>query len=184
MADKILTDNWHTNTPPPSPHPYPRLMTSNLQVRAVLAIIGPRDIILKVLSSLTPFSMSSEKKPRAATAYKASSWHIPLGVVLGQEWVHFSSRRFARNTLTESWTHSAWFPRPRCRTQSSSPTTLLYRCISWSRILTKRTVLTTRLCMTSALGPSNWPHPHMEIWTIWFLLLWVELLLVCDSLVR
>ena len=56
----------------------------------------------------------------------------------------------------------------RCRTLWWSRTMLLCRSISWSRTPMRRTVLTTRLCMTSASALWSWPLPPTATWTTWF----------------
>merc|ERR1711977_556983 len=77
--------------------------TTSFSDKPVPVTTGPRVTTLKVLSSLTPSSMSSERKPKVAIASKVSRLPTPSEVVLDLVWEPSSSPRLERNTQTESW---------------------------------------------------------------------------------
>merc|ERR1711937_154241 len=115
-----------------------------VSARPVPATTGPRVTTLRVLSSLTPSSMSLERKLRAATASRDSRSPTPLVVEPAQEWEPSSSPRSVRSTPTESWRPSPLCPPPRCLTPWSSPTTPPSPCISSSKTLMRSWSLTTK----------------------------------------
>ena len=61
-------------------------LTTSSSVKLVLVTTGLRVTTLKVLSSLTPFSTSLEKKPKAAIASKVSKSPTHSVVVLVPAW--------------------------------------------------------------------------------------------------
>ena len=79
-----------------------RAMFVSHKVKAVLETTGPKDTTQKVLNSLIQFSMSFEKKLKAAIVFKAFSsltrWVVELALV----WEPFSFPRSEKNTPTES----------------------------------------------------------------------------------
>merc|ERR1712136_50526 len=63
---------------------------------------GPKVTTQREPNLLTPSSMLSERKPRAAIAFKDSNLHTPSVAVPVQEWEHFLSAKSVKNTQTES----------------------------------------------------------------------------------
>merc|ERR1711988_1272011 len=122
---------------------------------------GLRVTTPKVLSSLTPFSMLSERKPKVAIASKVSKLPTPSEVVPDLVWEPSSSPRSEKSTQIESWPLS-----PSCHPQRSlipslSHTTLPSLSISSSRMPMRSCALITRLFMISASEPSSSPPQPM-----------------------
>merc|ERR1711981_788892 len=130
---------------------------------------GPRVITPRELSLLTPFSMSSERKPKVAIASKDSRSPTPSVVVLDPVWEPSSSPRSEKSTQTESWPLSPSCHPPRCLIPSSSNTTPPSLSISSSRTPMRSCALITRPFMISASEPSSSPPQLMVILTTWFL---------------
>ena len=114
---------------------------------------GPKDTILKELSWSTQSSMSSEKKPKDAIAYKDSKSVTHSEVVPVQVWELCWSQRSEKNTQIELWKPSPSCLHPRSQTQSLNPTTPLYQCINWSKTPMSAWSLITRPCTISASEP-------------------------------
>merc|ERR1712178_400922 len=128
---------------------------------------GPRVTTLRELSSLTPFSMSSERKPKVAIASKDSRSPTPSVVVLDPVWEPSSSPRSEKSTQTESWPLSPSCHPPRCLIPSLSHTTLPSLSISSSRTPMRLCALITRPFTISASEPSSSPPQPMVISTTW-----------------
>merc|ERR1712048_1141974 len=77
--------------------------TTSFSDKPVLVTTGPRVTTLRVLSSSTPSSMSSERKPKVAIAYKDSRSPTLSVVVLDPVWEPSSSPRSEKSTQTELW---------------------------------------------------------------------------------
>merc|ERR1712113_1349035 len=127
--------------------------TTSSSDRPVPETTGPRVTTPRELSSSTPSSMSSERRLRAATAFRASRSPTPSEVVPDPEWEPSSSPRSEKSTQTESWSLS-----PSCRHQRSlipslSHTTLPSLSISSSRTPMRLCALITRLSTISASEP-------------------------------
>merc|ERR1712110_1380627 len=97
--------------------------TTSSSDRPVPVTTGPRVTTLKVLSSLTPSSMLSERKLKVATASRASRSPTPSVVVLDLAWEPFSSPRSEKSTQTDRWSPSPSCHPPRCLILSSNHTT-------------------------------------------------------------
>merc|ERR1711988_869365 len=118
---------------------------------------GLRVTTPKVLSSLTPFSMLSERKPKVAIASKVSKLPTPSEVVPDPVWEPSSSPRSEKSTQTESWPLS-----PSCHPQRS-----LIPSLSSSRTPMRLCALITRPSTISASEPSSSPPQPMVILTTW-----------------
>merc|ERR1711937_220766 len=128
---------------------------------------GPRVTTLRVLSSSTPSSMSSERKPKVAIASKVSRSPTPSVVVPDPVWEPSSSPRSEKSTQTESWPLS-----PSCHPQrylipSLSHTTPPSPSISSSRTPMRLWSLITRLFTISASEPLSSPPQPMVILITW-----------------
>merc|ERR1711988_1484037 len=128
---------------------------------------GPRVTTPKVLSSLTPFSMLSERKPKVAIASKVSKLPTPSEVVPDPVWEPSSSPRSEKSTQIESWPLS-----PSCHPQRSlipslSHTTPPSPSINLSRTPMRLCALITKLFMISASELLSSPPQPMVILTIW-----------------
>merc|ERR1711881_53487 len=77
--------------------------TTSFSDKPVPVTTGPRVITPRELSSLTPSSMSSERKPKVAIAFRDSRSLTPSVVVLDPVWEPSSSPRSEKSTQTESW---------------------------------------------------------------------------------
>merc|ERR1712159_783286 len=132
---------------------------------------GPRVTTPRELSSLTPFSMSSERKPKVAIASKDSRSPTPSVVVLDPVWEPSSSPRSEKSTQIESWPLSPSCHPPRCLIPSLSHTTPPSPCISSSRTPMRSCALITRPSTISASEPSSSPPQPTVILTTWSLLL-------------
>merc|ERR1711934_561421 len=75
--------------------------TTSFSDKPELVTTGPRVTTPKVLSSLTPSSMSSERRLKVAIAFKVSKLPTPSEVVLDLIWEPSSSPRSEKNTQTE-----------------------------------------------------------------------------------
>merc|ERR1711998_587506 len=142
---------------------------------------GPRVITLKVLSSLTPSSMLSERKPKVAIASKVSKSPTPSVVELDQEWEPSSSPRSEKSTQIESWLLSPSCHPQRSLIPSSSHTTPPSQSISSSKTPMRLCALITRLFMISASEPLSSPPQPTVILTISSLLLSPVLPAASDS---
>merc|ERR1712086_460032 len=140
--------------------------TTSSSDRPVPVTTGPRVTTPKVLSSLTPSSMLSERKLRVAIAFKVSRSPTPSVVVPDPVWEPSSSPRSERSTQTESWPLS-----PSCHPQRSpipllSHTTPPSPSISSSRTPMRSCALITRPSTISASEPSSSPPQPTVISTI------------------
>merc|ERR1719326_997010 len=140
--------------------------TTSSSDKPVPVTTGPRVTTLKVLSSSTPSSMSSERKLKVAIASKVSRSPTPSVVVPDLVWEPSSSPRSEKSTQTESWLLSRSCLPPRCQIPSLSHTTLPFQCISSSRTPMRSCALITRLFTISASEPSSSPPQPMVISTI------------------
>merc|ERR1711988_162104 len=145
---------------------------------------GPRVTTPKVLSSLTPFSMLSERKPKVAIASKVSKSPTPSVEELDPEWEPSSSPRSEKSTQIESWLLS-----PSCHPQRSlipllSHTTPPSLSISSSKTPMRLCALITRPFMISASEPLSSPPQPTVILTISSQLLSPVLLAASDSQVN
>merc|ERR1711934_1239620 len=77
--------------------------TTSFSDKLVPVTTGPRVITPREPSSLTPSSMSSERKPKVAIASKVSKLPTPSVVVPDPVWEPSSSPRSEKSTQTESW---------------------------------------------------------------------------------
>mmetsp|Transcript_26703 Transcript_26703/g.19101 ORF Transcript_26703/g.19101 Transcript_26703/m.19101 type:complete len:225 (-) Transcript_26703:646-1320(-) len=136
--------------------------------RPVPVTTGPRVTTPKVLSSLTPSSMLSERKLRVAIAFKVSRSPTPSVVVPDPVWVLSSSPRLERNTPTESWPLSPSCLPPRFPIPSLSHTTPPSPSINSLRTPMRLCALITKLFTISASEPSSSPPPPTVILTISF----------------
>merc|ERR1712147_547316 len=129
---------WISNQEPWTPSELDHSVNSSDQTtsssdKPVPVTTGPRVITLKVLSSSTPSSMSSERKPKVAIASKVSRSPTPSVVVLDPVWEPSSSPRSEKSTQTESWPLSPSCHPPRCLIPSLIHTTPPSPSISSSR---------------------------------------------------
>merc|ERR1719465_315036 len=141
--------------------------TTSFSVRPVPVTTGPRVTTLRVLSSSTPSSMSSERKLKVAIASKVSRSPTPSAVVLDPVWEPSSSPRSEKSTQTESWPLSPSCHHQRCLIPSLSHTTPPSLSISSSRTPMRLCALITRLFTISASEPSSSPPQPMVISTTW-----------------
>merc|ERR1711934_1191561 len=100
--------SWISNQEPWTPSELDHSVNSSDQTtsfsdKLVPVTTGPRVTTLKVLSSLTPSSMSSEKKLKDAIASKVSKLPTLSVVVLDLVWEPSLSPRSEKSTQTESW---------------------------------------------------------------------------------
>merc|ERR1719230_1599808 len=140
--------------------------TTSFSDKPVQETTGPRDITPKVLSSSTPFSMSSERKPKVAIASKVSKSPTPSVVVLDLVWEPSSSPRSEKSTQIESWPLSPSCHPPRCQIPSLSHTTPPFPSISSSRTPMRLCASITKLFTISASEPSSSPPQPTVILTI------------------
>merc|ERR1712226_1510166 len=77
--------------------------TTSSSDKLVPVTTGPRVTTLKVLSSSTPSSMSSERKLKVVIASEVSRSPAPSVVVPDLVWEPSSSQRSEKSTQTESW---------------------------------------------------------------------------------
>merc|ERR1712060_270342 len=140
--------------------------TTSSSVRLVPVTTGPRVTTPRVPSSSTPSSMSSVRRLRAVTAFRASrSPTLSMGA-LAPAWELSSSPRSVRSTQTDRCALSLSCHPPRSPIPSSSPTTLPSLSISSSRTPMMSCALTTRLFTISASEPSSSPPQPTVILTI------------------
>merc|ERR1712178_361609 len=140
--------------------------TTSSSDKPVPVTTGPRVTTLRVPSSSTPSSMSSEKKLKVAIASKVSRSHTPSVVVLDPVWEPSSSPRSEKSIQIESWPLSPSCHPPRCQIPSLSHTTPPSLSISSSRTPMRLCALITRLFMISASEPSSSPPQPTVISTI------------------
>merc|ERR1719453_2515827 len=140
--------------------------TTSFSDKLVPVTTGPRVTTPKVLSSLTPSSMSSERRLKVAIASKVSRLPTPSVVVPDPVWEPSSSPRSEKSTQTESWPLSPSCHPPRCLIPSLSHTTPLSPSISSSRTPMRSCALITRPSTISASEPSSSPPPPTVISTI------------------
>merc|ERR1719263_913752 len=143
--------------------------TTSSSDKPVPVTTGPRVTTPRELSSSTPSSMLSERKPKDAIASKDSRSPTPSEVVPDPEWEPSSSPRSEKSTQTESWPLSPSCHPPRCLIPLLSHTTPPSPCISSSRMPMRLCASITRLCTISASEPSSSPPQPMVISTIWSL---------------
>merc|ERR1711934_926067 len=140
--------------------------TTSSSDKLVPVTTGPRVTTPKVLSSLTPSSMSSERRLKVAIASKVSKLPTPSEVVLDPVWEPSSSPRSEKNTQTESWLLSQSCHHQRYLIPSLSHTTPPFQSINWSKTLMRSCALITKLFMISASEPLSSPPQPMVILTI------------------
>merc|ERR1712176_1433043 len=141
--------------------------TTSFSDRPVPVTTGPRVITPRVPSSSTPSSMSSERKPKVATASKDSRSPTLSVVVLDLVWEPSSSPRSEKSTQIESWPPSRSCHPPRCLIPLLSHTTPPSLSISSSRTPMRLCALITRPSTISASEPSSSPPQPMVILTAW-----------------
>ena len=146
-----------------------------------LVITGPKDITLKELNLLTPFSMSAEKKLKDVIACKDSKSPTPSVEVLDLEWEPSLFPKSEKNTPIESWKPSQLSPLPKCLTPLLNHTMPLCLSINWSKTPIWSSSLITKPFTISVSEPLNSPPPLMVILTIWSLLPCLESLHASDS---
>merc|ERR550514_2651252 len=100
--------SWISNQEPWTPSELDHSVNSSDQStsfsdKLVPVTTGPRVTTPKVLSSLTPSSMSSERRLKVAIAFKVSKLPTPSVVVLDPVWEPSSSPRSEKSTQIESW---------------------------------------------------------------------------------
>merc|ERR1712017_65518 len=140
--------------------------TTSSSDKPVPVTTGPRVTTPRELSSSTPSSMSSERKPKVAIASKDSRSPTPSVVVLDPVWEPSSSPRSEKSTQTESWPLSRSCHPPRCLIPSLSHTTPPSPSISSSRTPMRSCALITRPFTISASEPSSSPPQPTVISTI------------------
>merc|ERR1712007_76334 len=140
--------------------------TTSFSVRPVPVTTGPRVITPKVLNSLILFSMSLEKKLKAAIASKVSKSPTLSVVVLVLVWVPYSSPKSEKNTPIELWKLSPSSHPPRSLIPLSNPTTPLSPSISSSRTPMSAWSSITKPSTISVSEPLSSPPPPMVILTI------------------
>merc|ERR1712010_143664 len=140
--------------------------TTSSSDKPVPVTTGPRVTTLKVLSSSTPSSMSSERKLKVVIASKVSRSPTPSVVVLDPVWEPSSSPRSEKSTQTESWPLSPSCHHQRSLIPSLSHTTPPFQSISSSKTPMRSCALITKLFMISASEPSSSPPQPMVILTI------------------
>merc|ERR1712083_175797 len=145
--------------------------TTSSSDKLVSVTTGPRVITLKVLSSSTPSSMSSERKPKVAIASKDSRSPTPSVVVPDPVWEPSSSPRSEKSTQIESWPLSQSCHPQRYLIPSLSHTTPPSLSISSSKTPMRLCALITKLFMISASELLSSPPQPMVILTTWSLLL-------------
>merc|ERR1711939_1161643 len=145
--------------------------TTSSSDKPVPVTTGPRVTTPRELSSSTPSSMSSERKPKVAIAFKVSRSPTLSVVVPDPVWEPSSSPRSEKSTQTESWPLSPSCHHQRYLIPSLSHTTPPSQSISSSRTPMRLCALITRPFTISASEPLSSPPQPMVILTIWSLLL-------------
>merc|ERR1712032_1754857 len=140
--------------------------TTSSSVRPVPVTTGPRVTTSREPSSLTPSSMSSERRLRVAIAFRDSRSPTPSEEVPDPVWEPFSSPRSERSTQTDRCALSLSCHHQRCPIPSLSHTTPPSLSISSSRTPMMSCALTTRPSTISASEPSSSPPQPTEILTI------------------
>merc|ERR1711981_686870 len=140
--------------------------TTSSSDRLVPVTTGPRVTTLKVLSSSTPSSMSSERKLKVAIASKVSRSPTPSVVVPDLVWEPSSSPRSEKSTQTESWPLSPSCHHQRSLIPSLSHTTPPSQSINLLRTPMRLCALITRPFTISASEPLSSPPQPMVILTI------------------
>merc|ERR1711981_1029641 len=140
--------------------------TTSSSDKPVPVTTGPRVTTLKVLSSSTPSSMSSERKLKVAIASKVSRSPTPSVVVPDLVWEPSSSPRSEKSTQTESWPLSPSCHHQRSLIPSLSHTMPPFPSISSSKTPMRLCALITKLFTISASEPSSSPPQPMVILTI------------------
>merc|ERR1712127_499536 len=178
--------SWISNQEPWTPSELDHSVNSSDQTtsssdKLVPVTTGPRVTTPKVLSLSTPSSMSSERKPRVATASKVSKSPTPSVVVPDPVWEPSLSPRSEKSTQIESWPLS-----PSCHPQRSlipllSHITPPFPSINLLRTLMRLCALITKLFTISASEPSSSPPKPTVILTISFPLLSPVLPAASDS---
>merc|ERR1719487_1932429 len=144
--------------------------TTSFSDKLELVTTGPRVTTPRELSSSTPSSMSSERKPKVAIASKVSRSPTLSVVVPDPVWEPSSSPRSEKSTQTESWPLSPSCHHQRYLIPSLSHTTLPSLSISSSKTPMRLCALITKLFTISASEPSSSPPQPMVILTTWSLL--------------
>merc|ERR1711988_1790363 len=145
--------------------------TTSFSDKPVPVTTGPRVTTPRVLSSSTPSSTSSVRRPKVAIASKVSKLPTLSVVVPAPVWEPSSSPRSERSTPIDKWSPSPSCLPPRSLIPSLSLTTPPSLSINLSRTPIKLCALITRPFTISASEPSSSPPPLMVILTISFLLL-------------
>merc|ERR1712228_9117 len=121
--------------------------TTSFSDKLVPVTTGPRVTTPKVLSSSTPSSTLSERKPKVAIASKVSRSPTPSVVVPDPVWEPSSSPRSEKSTQTESWPLSQSCHHQRSLIPSLSHTTPPFQSISSSKTPMRSCALITKLFM-------------------------------------
>merc|ERR1711981_847793 len=140
--------------------------TTSSSDRLVPVTTGPRVTTPRVPSSSTPFSMSSERKPKVAIASKDSRSPTLSVVVPDQVWEPSSSPRSEKSIQTESWPLSQSCHHQRYLIPLLSHTMLPFQSISSSKTPMRLCALITKLFMISASELLSLPPQPMVILTI------------------
>jgi len=130
-----------------------------------LVTTGPKDITLKELNSLTPSSMSAEKKLKDVIASKDSKSPTPSEEELDLEWELSSSPKSEKNTPTELWKLSQLSHPPKSLIPLLNHTMPLFPSINWSKMPIWSSLLITKPFMISVSELLNSPPPLTEILT-------------------
>lgn len=128
-----------------------------------LVTTGPKDITLKVLNSLTQYSMSSEKKLKVAIASKVSKLPTLSVVVPVLVWELFLSPRSEKNIQTELWKLSQSSPHQKSLIPLLNLITLLFQSINLSKMLMKSKLLIMKPFTISVSELLNLPLQPMVI---------------------
>merc|ERR1711990_390025 len=131
-----------------------------------LVTTGPRVTTPRKLNSLTPSSMSSERKPKVAIASKDSRSPTPSVVELDLVWEPSSSPRSEKSTQIESWPLSPSCHHQRSQIPSLSHTTPPSPSINLLRTPMRLCALITKLFTISASEPLSSPPQPTVILTI------------------
>merc|ERR1712113_215174 len=163
--------SWISNQEPWTPSELDHSVNSSDQTtsfsdKLVPVTTGPRVTTPKVLSSLTPSSMSSERRLKVAIAFKVSKSPTLSVVVLDPVWEPSSSPRSEKSTQTESWLLSPSCHHQRYLIPSLSHTTPPSQSINLLRTPMRSCALITKLFMISASEPLSSPPQPMVILTI------------------
>merc|ERR1712032_570465 len=162
---------WISNQEPWTPSELDHSVNSSDQTtsssdKPVPVTTGPRVTTPRVPSLSTPFSMSSERKPKVAIASRDSRSPTLSVVVPDPVWEPSSSPRSEKSTQIESWPLSPSCLPQRSLIPSSSHTTPPSPSINLSRTLMRLCALITKLFTISASEPLSSPPQPTVILTI------------------